>query len=86
MGGVTICALCTVLNCVWLLDALASLESGELAPSVAADPPQDPAMMRIRLERAKNLMKLKLGSSGDASGPKPAENSLEDELDVHFEP
>lgn len=67
---------------------LGTLESGELAPGDVAEPPQDPALMRIRLERAKSLMKMKLGSPSEASAAeKPAADELpEDDFDVHFEP
>lgn len=65
---------------------LGSLQSGELAPSVPAEPPKDPVLMRIRLERAKNLMKLKRGSPSGEPAAKVPDQSTEDDFDVHFEP
>ena len=55
-------------------------------PSAASDPPQDPDLMRIRLERAKNLMKLKQVALNEAPAPMAANKSPEDDFDVHFEP
>jgi hypothetical protein len=63
-----------------------SLETGELAPSGPAEPPKDTALMRIRLERAKNLMKLKREPPNGVSAEKVPDQSPEDDFDVHFEP
>ena len=63
-----------------------TLESGEILPNASSDPPPDRDLMRLRLERAKNLMKLKRGPSSEAPAPVAAEKSPEDDFDVHFEP